>query len=58
MAVDGKCVVNTKVFTRKTLHFMTFCICDFITDQLIVSYQEIFLSIPVEDKLATPAVWQ
>jgi len=35
---------------------MTFSTCVFITDQSIASYQEIFLSIPVEDKLATPAL--
>jgi len=40
------------------LHFMTFCTCDFIIDRSIASYQEIFLSIPVEDKLATPDVQQ
>jgi len=38
------------------LHFMTFPTCDFINDRSIASYQEIFWSIPVEDKLATPAI--
>jgi len=37
---------------------MAFCTCDFVTDRSIASYQEIFWSIPVEDKLATPAVEQ
>jgi len=32
---------------------LAFCICDYITNWSIASYQEIFLSIPVEDKLAT-----
>jgi len=41
-ALDGKCVVNTNSFTRKTLHFMTFCTCDFITERSIANYQEIF----------------
>jgi len=36
---------------------MAFCTCDFIADQLIASYQEIFLLIPVKDKLATPALY-
>jgi len=35
---------------------MIFCTCDFITHRSIGSYQAIFKSIPVEDKLATPAV--
>ena len=35
---------------------MTFFTWEFITDRSIVSYQEIFESIPVEDKLATPAI--
>jgi len=35
---------------------MTFSTCDFITYRLIASYQEIFQSIPVEDKLATPDI--
>jgi len=38
---DGKCVVKTNSFTGKTLCFMTFCTCDFITDRSIASYQEI-----------------
>ena len=32
---------------------LAYCICDFFTDWSIASYQEIFESIPVEDKLAT-----
>jgi len=38
------------------LHFMRFSTCDFISDRSIASYQEIFMSIPVEDKLAISAV--
>ena len=44
---------------RCTLHLhmwystLAFCICDYITNWSIASYQEIFLPIPVEDKLAT-----
>jgi len=35
---------------------MTFCTCYFITDRSIVSYHEIFWSIAVKDKLATPGL--
>ena len=35
---------------------MIFCICDFITAWSIASYPKIFQSIPVKDKLATPAI--
>jgi len=37
------------------LRFITFSTCYCITDQSIASCQEIFNSISVEDKLATPA---
>ena len=40
----------------KKLHFTIFRTCAFVTDWSIASYQEIFYSIPVEDKLATPAI--
>jgi len=36
-----------------TLAFYT---CGFITDQSIASLQQIFYSIPVKDKVATPGV--
>jgi len=35
-------VENSNSFTGKTLHFMTFRTCDFITDRSIASYQQIF----------------
>jgi len=35
---------------------MTFCTCDFITDRSIASYQDIFWSSPVEEKLATTSL--
>jgi len=35
---------------------MTFRTCGFVADQSIASYQQIFWSIVVEDKLATPVV--
>jgi len=41
-ALDGKRVVNTNSFTGKTLHFMTFFTCEFITHRSIASYLEIF----------------
>ena len=47
-------MVNRSLFTGKALHFLTFCTCFFITDRSIASSQEISLSLPVEDKLATP----
>jgi len=34
-------------------HMISYSICDFITDRSIASYQDVFSSIPVEDKLAT-----
>jgi len=36
---------------------MTFRTCGFVADGSIVSYQEIFWSILVEDKLATPDIY-
>jgi len=45
-----------KFIYRKRLHFMTFCTKDFITDWSIMGYRDMFSSIPVKNKLATPAL--
>jgi len=47
--------LTTKAMVHCILHMwystLAFCICDYITYWSIASYQDIFLSIPVEDKL-------
>ena len=42
----------------KTLHFMTFCTCDFITDWSIASYQRNFLVEPSLRQVCCPFVIQ
>jgi len=37
---------------------MTFRTCGSVTHRPIASYQEIFWSTPVEDKLATPGIYE